>query len=198
MPRLRQFHRLLSHQDSLYLLGGFRTLPATCLASSIPTMQAPPIADLFDTDGTRNIGSLHRFDLVEKRWHLVEKNALEIRSFAAVIHDGAIFTVCGSRSEHSSNDTFRIPLTGGPGQLLKTSTAPAPRHFLSAVKWNNSIWIFGGFSARNFNDVHRFYLEDVRCSLLCPCLLQDIEARKHRTSIPLTPLPLPVSGSCSL
>lgn len=134
LPRLRQFHQLLVQRDSLYLLGGFH--------------------------GTRNIGSLHRFDLVEKRWHLVEQNALEIRSFAAVVHNDAIFTVCGSRAEHSCNDTFRVPLSGGRGELLQTSTAPAPRHFLSAVKWNNSIWIFGGFSVRNFNDVYRFYLED--------------------------------------
>mmetsp|Transcript_207 Transcript_207/g.706 ORF Transcript_207/g.706 Transcript_207/m.706 type:complete len:714 (+) Transcript_207:176-2317(+) len=134
LPQHRQFHKLLCHRDSLYLLGGFF--------------------------GARNLSSLHRYDLVENRWDLVEARALSIRSFAAVVHGSDIYAVCGSRGEHSSRDTFRVPLSGGPAVLLETSTAPAPRHFLTAVKWNNSIWAFGGFSTRNFNDVHRFFLED--------------------------------------
>lgn len=93
--------------------------------------------------------------------------------FAAVAHNGYMYVIGGCSSAYSSctaaannlNTIYRSPLnasTGAPGAWINTNTTvlPAARYGISAVVYNNYLYVMGGLNGSTFSNAIYFHAID--------------------------------------
>jgi len=133
--------------------------------------------------------SMWRFDFKERHWErLVPANSQESRTGAtAVLHNGCIWIFGGYHSKYT-NTMIKYDIKNNRWEREETNGPDPPRRWhYSAVKYKNSIWMFGGTMDRtHYNDFYEFNIGSKTWRSV-PYSNQDISSIRR---------PLPLGHKC--
>lgn len=137
-------------------------------------------------DGHQRLNDLHVFNFSSHRWALVAaSNPPSARDrHSAVIHENKFVVFGGFDGVQRVNDMYGFDLETNQWtpETASDGVPPTPRHSHSAVKWRDSLFIFGGYDGSYRSDFHEFNFSTSKWSqviLLQFIRLCDLVTRRH-------------------
>jgi leucine-zipper-like transcriptional regulator 1 len=116
-------------------------------------------------EGSRRTNDFYKFDIHNKEWSRIVTNDLPPsprERHVAVVHDRSIFIFAGYDGVNRLNDFYEFNTDNNTWQEVIYSgsgSPPTPRHSSSAIVYDGSMYVFGGYDGNCKADLHRFNFE---------------------------------------
>jgi len=215
-PSPRHSHSAIVYEGSLYIFGGYDGSYrsdfcefnfSTTTWSTVAASGRPPRARYRATcvlhdhtmilfgghDGTRHLSDTHLFDFHTQTWTNLIVNGVQPiprDSHVSVVHVDSMYVFGGSTGS-AMNDLHELQLPSDTSDvatwsIVKTPTSGSHRFCHSAVVYEDSMFVFGGYDgASRLNDFIRFDfdVDDLTCDISPSTLKADLRSLLHDDSL---------------